>query len=84
MEKMLIQATPGSTRHHRGSCKRLRLYRLPEASYVTGALWLVDGGITAKELSVLKPVLVPLRTKGRITPEHSQAGLENKETKTIK
>jgi len=29
MEKMLIQATPGSTRHHRGSCKRLRLYRLP-------------------------------------------------------
>jgi len=27
MEKMLIKLPP--TRHHRGSCKRLRLYRLP-------------------------------------------------------
>ncbi len=57
-----------------------------EASYVTGALWLVDGGITVAKGAVGSetPFWFRSEPKGELRLDHSQEGLENKDTQTIK
>lgn len=87
MEKMLIQATPLA---RRGTSEEVaNVYAFiasEEASYVTGALWLVDGGITVAKGAVGSetPLWFRSEPQGELSLDHSQEGLKNKETKTIK
>jgi NAD(P)-dependent dehydrogenase (short-subunit alcohol dehydrogenase family) len=57
-----------------------------EASYVTGALWLVDGGITAAKgpvgLEAQRDVKQP--PPGHLPEKHTHEGLEHKDTVKIK
>jgi hypothetical protein len=57
-----------------------------EASYATGALWLVDGGVTPAKGAVGKqtPFWKRSEPEGELRLEHSRAGLEHKETHQIK
>ncbi|HEY9649314.1 MAG TPA: SDR family oxidoreductase [Coleofasciculaceae cyanobacterium] len=56
-----------------------------EASYVTGALWLADGGVTIAKGAVGKQTPEALRQEpqGELRLDHSLEGLENKKTQTI-
>lgn len=57
-----------------------------EASYVTGALWLADGGVTPAKGNVGTQVPAELKQepRGQLTLEHSRDGLKNKDTRTVK
>ena len=88
MEKMLIQATPMA---RRGTAEEMaNVYAFiasDEASYVTGSLWLADGGVTVAKGSVGSQVPDELKREptGRLTDlRHSREGLANKTTKTLK
>lgn len=87
MEKMLINATPmarrGTPEEIANVCAFLASQ---EASYVTGALWLADGGVTVAKGGVGKQTPEALRElpQGELRLEHSREGLKNKETQTIK
>jgi NAD(P)-dependent dehydrogenase (short-subunit alcohol dehydrogenase family) len=56
-----------------------------EASYVTGALWLADGGITIAKGAVGQQTPEPLRQQpqGELRLDHSLEGLENKHIETV-
>lgn len=56
-----------------------------EASYVTGALWLADGGVTIAKGAVGQQTPKPLREQppGELRLDHSKEGLENKHIQTI-
>ncbi len=56
-----------------------------EASYVTGALWLADGGVTIAKGSVGQQIPESLRQQpqGELRLEHSHEGLENKHIQTL-
>jgi NAD(P)-dependent dehydrogenase (short-subunit alcohol dehydrogenase family) len=87
MEKMLIQATPLARRGTPEEVANVYAFiASSEASYVTGALWLVDGGITVAKGAVGSetPFLFRSEPKGELRLDHSQEGLENKETETLK
>ncbi|MBE9113833.1 SDR family oxidoreductase [Nodosilinea sp. LEGE 07298] len=88
MEKMLIQATPMA---RRGTAEEMaNVYAFlasDEASYVTGALWLADGGVTVAKGSVGSQVPDELKREptGQLSDlRHSREGLANKTTKTLK
>lgn len=86
-EQMLIGATPMGRRGTPEEIANVYAFLASdEASYVTGALWLVDGGVTVGKGPMGKQVPESLRQE----PEgvlrdlkHSREGLSNKETQTI-
>ena len=87
MEKMLVQATPMA---RRGTPEEMaNVYAFiasDEASYVTGALWLADGGVTPAKGPVGKqtPFWKKMEPDGELRLEHERDGLQNKETHRIK
>lgn len=87
METMLIQATPMA---RRGTTEEIaNVYAFlasDEASYVTGALWLADGGVTPAKGGVGKqtPFWKRSEPEGELRLDHEREGLQNKETHTIK
>lgn len=86
MEKTLIEATPLA---RRGTSEEMaNVYAFiasDEASYVTGALWLADGGVTVAKGAVGADTPFWLRSepKGELRLDHSTEGLENKETQSL-
>lgn len=87
MEKMLLQAT---VMGRRGTPEEIaNVYAFlasDEASYVTGALWLVDGGTTVAKGPVGDQVPESLRQEPEGTLrdlKHSREGLDNKETQNV-
>ncbi len=87
MEKSLIQAAPLA---RRGTPEEVaNVYAFlgsDEASYVTGALYVVDGGTTIAKGPVgdLIPESLRKKPKGELELAHSHDGLRNKETHRIK
>ena len=87
MEKMLINATPMA---RRGTSEEMaNVYAFiasDEASYVTGALWLADGGVTVAKGAVGQQTPEALRQEpqGELRLAHEREGLKNKQTETIK
>lgn len=87
MEEMLINATPMA---RRGTPEEMaNVYAFiasDEASYVTGALWLADGGVTVAKGAVGQQTPDELRKEpqGELRLDHSREGLENKKLQTIK
>lgn len=57
-----------------------------EASYVTGALWLADGGVTTAKGNVGAQVPDQLKREpqGQLTLSHSKDGERNKNTESVK
>jgi NAD(P)-dependent dehydrogenase (short-subunit alcohol dehydrogenase family) len=87
MEKMLIQATPMARRGTPEEVANVYAFLASdEASYVTGALWLVDGGITPAKGPVGKetPFWKRMEPDGELRLDHAKDGLENKETHQVK
>jgi hypothetical protein len=86
MEEMLVMATPmarrGTPEEMANVCAFLAS---DEASYVTGALWLADGGITVGKGAVGQQTPESLRQppQGELRLDHSKDGLKNKETQTV-
>jgi NAD(P)-dependent dehydrogenase (short-subunit alcohol dehydrogenase family) len=86
MEKMLIEATPMARRGTPEEIANVCAFLASdEASYVTGALWLADGGVTVAKGSVGQQTPQELRKppQGELRLEHAKEGLKNKETQTI-
>lgn len=56
-----------------------------EASYVTGALWLADGGVTVAKGAVgnQTPEALRQQPQGELRLDHSHEGLDDKQTQTI-
>lgn len=87
MEKSLIQGTPLARRGTPEEMANVFAFLASdEASYVTGALWLADGGVTVAKGAVGSETPLWMRSapKGELRLDHSQEGLENKQTQTIK
>jgi len=87
MEQMLIQSTPMARRGTPEEVANVYAFLASdEASYVTGALWLVDGGITPAKGPVGKetPLWKRFEPEGELRLDHSKEGLENKETHQVK
>jgi NAD(P)-dependent dehydrogenase (short-subunit alcohol dehydrogenase family) len=86
MEEMLVTATPmgrrGTPEEMANVCAFLAS---DEASYVTGALWLADGGVTVAKGAVGQQTPEALRQppQGELRLDHSKEGLENKRTQTV-
>ena len=86
MEEMLINATPMARRGTPEEMANVCAFiASDEASYVTGALWLADGGVTVAKGGVGKQTPEELRKspQGKLRLEHSQEGLDDKQTQTI-
>lgn len=86
METMLINATPMARRGTPEEMANVCAFMASdEASYVTGALWLADGGVTVAKGGVGQQTPEELRNQpqGKLRLEHSTQGLDNKETQTI-
>ena len=87
MEKSLVQATPMGRRGTPEEMANVYAFLASdEASYVTGALWLADGGVTPGKGNTggEVPWLLKREPKGELPLEHSREGLENKDTHQIK
>ena len=83
MEETLIAATPMARRGTPEEVANVYLFLASdEASYVTGALWVVDGGITVAKgpVGLETPEELREQPEGRLHLHHSHEGLENKET----
>lgn len=83
---MLINATPIARRGTPEEMANVCAFMASdEASYVTGALWLADGGVTVAKGGVGQQTPEELRNQpqGKLPLEHSTQGLDNKETQTI-
>lgn len=82
MEKTLIEATPLARRGTPEEIANVYAFLASdEASYVTGALWLVDGGVTVAKGSVGSETPEELRAEpqGKLHHlKHSLDGLQNK------
>nr|MBA3272488.1 SDR family oxidoreductase [Chthoniobacterales bacterium] len=86
METMLIQATPLARRGTTEEVANVYAFLASdESSYVTGALWLVDGGTTIAKGPIGDKVPKALRAEpsGTLDLEHERDGLRNKETHRI-
>lgn len=87
MEDMIIAATPMA---RRGTAEEIaNVYAFlasDEASFVTGALWSVDGGITTAKGGVGEDTPKKLRKapEGELKLRHTFDGLANKETEEIR
>lgn len=87
MEEMTVMAAPmgrrGTPEEMANVCAFLAS---DEASYVTGALWLADGGVTVAKGAVGEQTPQSLRKEpeGKLRLDHSLEGLKNKETQTVK
>jgi NAD(P)-dependent dehydrogenase (short-subunit alcohol dehydrogenase family) len=88
MEEMLIQATPMARRGTPEEMANVYAFLASdEASYVTGALWLADGGVTVAKGAVGQKVPESLRAEpqGQLHHlSHAKDGLKNKETRSVK
>lgn len=87
METMLIQAVPLARRGTTEEVANVYAFLASdEASYVTGALFVVDGGTTIAKGPVGDMVPKALRKEpaGELNLSHQQDGLRNKETHQIK
>jgi NAD(P)-dependent dehydrogenase (short-subunit alcohol dehydrogenase family) len=87
MEKMLIEATPMARRGTPEEMANVYAFLASdEASYVTGALWLADGGVTPAKGSVGKqtPFWKRFEPQGELRLDHAKEGLENKDTHQVK
>lgn len=83
MEKTLIQAVPMGRRGTPEEIANVYTFiAFDEASYVTGALWLANGGVTVAKKAVGKetPFWLRAEPKGELRLDRSREGLENKET----
>jgi len=81
MEQMLIQATPMARRGTPEEMANVYAFLASdEASYVTGALWLADGGVTVGKGPIGDKVPDDLRVepRGTLRVEHAHEGLEGK------
>jgi NAD(P)-dependent dehydrogenase (short-subunit alcohol dehydrogenase family) len=88
MEKTLVQA---AAMGRRGTAEEMaNVYAFiasDEASYVTGSLWLADGGVTVAKGPIGSQVPDELRQEptGQLSDlRHSREGLQNKKVKTLK
>ncbi len=87
MEKMTVQAEAVG---RRGTPEEIaNVYAFiasDEASYVTGALWLADGGVTPAKGAAGDdvPWLLKREPKGELDLEHSHDGEDNKELHVVK
>ena len=87
MEKTLIQAVPMARRGTPEEVANVYAFLASdEASYVTGALYVVDGGTTIAKGPAGDLVSKKLRKepKGELDLEHSRDGLRNKRTRKVK
>jgi len=87
METGLIQATPLARRGTTEEVANVYAFLASgEASYVTGALYVVDGGTTIAKGPVgdLVPKELRKEPKGELDLQHRHDGLRNKETHRIK
>ncbi|MFB2836135.1 SDR family NAD(P)-dependent oxidoreductase [Floridanema evergladense] len=87
MEETLIKGTPMARRGTPEEIANVYAFLASdEASYVTGALWLVDGGVTVAKGAVGQDTPNNLREEpqGELRLDHSLEGLKNKETHAIK
>ena len=87
MEKSLIQATPLARRGTPEEVANVYVFLASdEASYVTGALYTVDGGTTIAKGPVgdLVPKSLRKAPKGELELAHYHDGLRNKETHHVK
>ena len=86
MEEMTVMAAPmgrrGTPEEMANVCAFLAS---DEASYVTGALWLADGGVTIAKGAVGQQTPDSLRKppQGELRLDHSKEGLENKHIQTV-
>lgn len=86
MEKMLVNAAPMARRGTPEEIANVCAFLASdEASYVTGALWLADGGVTVAKGAVGEQTPEELRKQppGKLRLDHSREGLDNKQTQTI-
>ncbi len=87
MEETLLTAAPMARRGTPEEMANVFAFLASdEASYVTGALWLADGGVTVAKGAVGEETPEDLRseTQGELRLDHSLEGLKNKRTHAIK
>ena len=87
MEQSLVQAAPMGRRGTPEEMANVYAFLASdEASYVTGALWLADGGVTPGKgnTGAEVPWLLQREPSGELDLEHSRDGMENKGAHAVK